>query len=119
MEEAVPPVAASLEEAGEQLLTFYQFPASQHLSLRTINAIERMQQEFRRRVKPRHRYPVRTRSCGYSLGCGSVDRSSCTASAATATSQAKKRLLSRKDFDDFSGKMRYQLFHRIRRLSPV
>src|SRR6202163_290375 len=26
-----PTVAASLEEAGEQLLTFYQFPASQHL----------------------------------------------------------------------------------------
>jgi len=46
-----PGVAASLEEAGEELLTFYQFPASQHLSLRTTNAIERMQQEFRRRVK--------------------------------------------------------------------
>ena len=37
--------------AGEALRTFYQFPASQHRSLRTANAIERMQQEFRRRVK--------------------------------------------------------------------
>jgi transposase-like protein len=52
-----PPVAASLEEAGEQLLTFYQFPASQHLSLRTTNIIERMQQEFRRRVKTQAALP--------------------------------------------------------------
>jgi transposase-like protein len=46
-----PSVAASLEEAGEELLTFYGFPASQHKSLRTTNAIERLQEEFRRRVK--------------------------------------------------------------------
>jgi transposase-like protein len=52
-----PPVAASLEEAGEQLLTFYQFPASQHLSLRTTNIIERMQQEFRRRIKTQAALP--------------------------------------------------------------
>ncbi len=52
-----PGVAASLEEAGEQLLTFYQFPASQHLSLRTTNSIERMQQEFRRRVKTQAALP--------------------------------------------------------------
>jgi transposase-like protein len=52
-----PAVAASLEEAGEQLLTFYQFPASQHLSLRTTNIIERMQQEFRRRVKTQAALP--------------------------------------------------------------
>ncbi len=52
-----PGVAASLEEAGEELLTFYRFPASQHLSLRTTNAIERMQQEFRRRVKTQAALP--------------------------------------------------------------
>jgi putative transposase len=52
-----PTVAASLEEAGEQLLTFYQFPASQHLSLHTTNIIERMQQEFRRRVKTQAALP--------------------------------------------------------------
>lgn len=46
-----PAVAASLEEAGDELLTFYSFPRSQWLSLRTTNAIERLQQEFRRRVK--------------------------------------------------------------------
>jgi putative transposase len=52
-----PAVAASLEEAGEQLLTFYQFPVSQHLSLRTTNIIERMQQEFRRRIKTQAALP--------------------------------------------------------------
>jgi transposase-like protein len=48
---ACPSVAASLEEAGEELLTFYGFPASQQKSLRTTNAVERLQEEFRRRVK--------------------------------------------------------------------
>ncbi len=52
-----PGVAASLEEAGEELLTFYQFPESQWLSLRTTNSIERMQQEFRRRVKTQAALP--------------------------------------------------------------
>jgi len=52
-----PGVAASLEEAGEELLTFFQFPESQWLSLRTTNAIERMQQEFRRRVKTQAALP--------------------------------------------------------------
>ena len=33
---------------------------------------------------------------------------------AIATSEAKKKLLKRKDFDDFSEKMRYSLFNRIR-----
>jgi transposase-like protein len=52
-----PSVAASLEEAGEGLLTFYRFPASQHKSLRTTNAIERLQEEFRRRIKTQASLP--------------------------------------------------------------
>ena len=52
-----PGVAASLEEAGQELLTFYQFPESQWLSLRTTNVIERIQQEFRRRVKTQAALP--------------------------------------------------------------
>ena len=52
-----PGVAASLEEAGENLLTFYQFPETQWVSLRTTNAIERMQLEFRRRVKTQAALP--------------------------------------------------------------
>jgi putative transposase len=52
-----PSVAASLEEAGEELLTFYDFPASQHKSLRTTNAVERLQEEFRRRIKTQASLP--------------------------------------------------------------
>jgi transposase-like protein len=52
-----PAVAASLEEAGDELLTFYEFPTSQHKSLRTTNVIERLQQEFRRRVKTQASLP--------------------------------------------------------------
>jgi len=55
-----PAVAASLEEAGEELLTFYAFPPSQWLALRTTNAIERLQQEFRRRVKTQGALPSET-----------------------------------------------------------
>jgi len=51
-----PGVASSLKEA-EELLTFFGFPESQHLSLRTTNAIERMQLEFRRRVKTQAALP--------------------------------------------------------------
>ena len=52
-----PAVAASLEEVGEELLTFYRFPESQWKSLRTTNAIERLQEEFRRRVKTQASLP--------------------------------------------------------------
>lgn len=53
----VPKVVASLEEAGEELLTFYGFPKSQWKSLRTTNAIERLNGEFRRRVKTQSSLP--------------------------------------------------------------
>ena len=44
-------VVESIEEAGPHLLTFYRFPRSQWKSLRTTNPIERVNEEFRRRVK--------------------------------------------------------------------
>ena len=44
-------VAESLEEAGSELLTFYRFPESQWKGLRTTNIVERVNEEFRRRVK--------------------------------------------------------------------
>ena len=50
-------VVLSLEEAGEELLTFYGFPNSQWKSLRTTNAIERLNGEFRRRVKTQGSLP--------------------------------------------------------------
>lgn len=43
--------ADSLEEAGEQLFAFTQLPPSQWRSARTTNAIERLHQEFKRRIK--------------------------------------------------------------------
>lgn len=41
----------SLEEAGEQLFAFTQLPPSQWRSARTTNAIERLHEEFKRRIK--------------------------------------------------------------------
>jgi len=46
-----PAVANSLEEAGEQLFTFTRLPGSQWKSARTTNAIERLHEEFKRRIK--------------------------------------------------------------------
>ena len=46
-----PAVARSLEEAGTQLLTFYEFPKSMWKSLRSTNALENLNREFRRRTK--------------------------------------------------------------------
>lgn len=45
------PVAASLQEAGERLFTFLRYPPEQWRSLRTTNAIERLHEEFKRRIK--------------------------------------------------------------------
>ena len=47
------PVATSLEEAGECLFTFLRDPPEQWRSLRTTNAIERLHEEFKRRIKTR------------------------------------------------------------------
>jgi putative transposase len=44
-------VADSLEEAGNKLFTFTRFPPSQWKSIRTSNAIERLHEEFKRRIK--------------------------------------------------------------------
>ncbi len=46
-----PGVAKSLEEAGERLFTFLRYPPQQWRSLRTTNAIERLHEEFKRRIK--------------------------------------------------------------------
>jgi len=44
-------VADSLAEAGDQLFTFTRLPVSQWKSARTTNAIERLHEEFKRRIK--------------------------------------------------------------------
>jgi putative transposase len=46
-----PGVATSLEEAGERLFSFLRLPQSQWKSARTTNAIERLHEEFKRRIK--------------------------------------------------------------------
>lgn len=53
----IPKVVESLAEAGEELLSFYRFPKSQWKSLRTTNGIERLNGEFRRRVKTQGSLP--------------------------------------------------------------
>jgi transposase-like protein len=49
--ELCPAVARSIEEAGAELLTFYEFPKAMWKSLRSTNALENLNREFRRRTK--------------------------------------------------------------------
>lgn len=51
------PVVDSLKEAGEELFTFVRFPRSQWRALRTTNALERINEEFRRRTKTQASLP--------------------------------------------------------------
>ena len=44
-------VADSLDEAGDRLFSFTRLPPSQWRSARTTNAIERLHEEFKRRIK--------------------------------------------------------------------
>ena len=52
-----PAVVESLQEAGDDLFTFLRFPASQWKALRTTNALERINGEFRRRTKTQASLP--------------------------------------------------------------
>lgn len=50
-------VMNSFEEAGDDLFTFLQFPPLQWKALRTTNALERINEEFRRRTKTQSSLP--------------------------------------------------------------
>ena len=52
-----PGVVASLREGGDELLTFFSFPKAQWKTLRTTNTIERLHEEFHRRVKTQGSLP--------------------------------------------------------------
>jgi transposase-like protein len=52
-----PGVVTSLREGGDELLTFFSFPKGQWKTLRTTNVIERLNGEFRRRVKTQGSLP--------------------------------------------------------------
>lgn len=56
-------VADSLEEAGDRLFTFLRYPDSQWKSIRTTNAIERLHEEFRRRIKIQCVLPCEQTAC--------------------------------------------------------
>lgn len=50
-------VEKSFKEAGDDLFTFLRFPPSQWKALRTTNALERINEEFRRRTKTQASLP--------------------------------------------------------------
>jgi putative transposase len=52
-----PGVVTSLREGGDELLTFFAFPRAQWKALRSTNVIERLHEEFRRRVKTQGSLP--------------------------------------------------------------
>jgi putative transposase len=53
-----PGVVKSLQEGGTELRTFFSFPKAQWKTLRTTNSIERLNEEFRRRVKTQGALPT-------------------------------------------------------------
>ncbi len=56
-EKGCPGVVRSLDEGGDELLTFYGFPKQQWKTIRTTT-IERLNGEFRRRVKTQGSLPT-------------------------------------------------------------
>ena len=50
-------MVSSFEAAGDELFTFLQFPQLQWKALRTTNALERINEEFRRRTKTQASLP--------------------------------------------------------------
>ena len=78
-----PAVVRSLEEAGNQLLTFYEFPRAMWKSIRTTNALENLNREFRRRTKTKRRSPARSPRSLCCLGLSPLARFNYDASTAT------------------------------------
>src|SRR5512142_471322 len=56
-------VVDSLEEAGPRLFTFLQYPPDQWKSIRTTNAIERLHEEFKRRIRTQCLLPCAETAC--------------------------------------------------------
>jgi putative transposase len=52
-----PGAVTSVREGGDELLTFFPFPQAQWKTLRTTNTIERLHEEFRRRVNTQGSLP--------------------------------------------------------------
>jgi putative transposase len=75
-------VSSSFEEAGDQLFTFTAFPLSQWKALRTTNALERINEEFRRRTKTKLRCQTKKRFCFCCSACCAAAKSPCVGSSA-------------------------------------
>ena len=58
MEQALSGRRNESAEGGDELLTFFRFPKTQWKTLRTTNTIERLHEEFRRRVKTQGSLPT-------------------------------------------------------------
>ena len=56
-------VVDSLEEAGARLFTFLRYPSEQWKSIRSTNAIERLHEEFKRRIKTQCLLPCAETAC--------------------------------------------------------
>ena len=78
-----PAVARSLEEAGNQLLTFYEFPRAMWKSIRTTNALENLNREFRRRTKTQASFSSEESAVACCLGLSPLARFNYDASTAT------------------------------------
>ncbi len=50
-------------QAGDKLFTFLRFPDDQWKSIRTTNAIERLYEEFKRRIKTKFMLPCAETAC--------------------------------------------------------
>src|SRR5712692_3569936 len=81
-----PGVVRSLTEGGDELLTFFRYPKGQWKTIRTTNVIERLNEEFRRRVKTQAHCLAKTlRSCCSSAWWRAA-RSNCASSTDSAAS---------------------------------
>jgi putative transposase len=90
-------VADSLEEAGDQLFAFTRLPPSQWRSARTTNAIERLHEEFKRRIKTQAVLPSADTAAMLFWACSPPARSTCArlmAGKRSPPSQSISRLTS-------------------------
>jgi transposase-like protein len=70
--------AQTLQEAGDRLFTFTRLPPRQWRSVRTTNAIVRLHEEFKRRIKTQTVLPSADTAAMPFLGvagCGATDGS--------------------------------------------
>ena len=70
-------VVDSLEEAGDRLFTFIRLPCGQWKSTHTTNAIERLHEEFKRRINTQTVLPSAETAAMLFSACSGPIRSPC------------------------------------------